>query len=191
VSIDPRREAVLDELRLHRPADELEAEHLARAIAVTEGTTNPFDRSGFSPGHLTASGFVVDTSGTRVLLIHHGIIDAWLQPGGHVDPEDPDAVSGALREIAEETGVTALTRIGEGLLDVDVHHHPGKPGREPPHIHLDIRYGFRASDDRLVPTAEVRDARWVDPADLAALNANESVARPVRTLMGLVGPPPS
>ncbi|NQV07849.1 NUDIX domain-containing protein, partial [bacterium] len=114
MSIDPRREAVLDELRLHRPADELEAEHLARAIAVTEGTTNPFDRSGFSPGHLTASGFVVDTSGTRVLLIHHGIIDAWLQPGGHVDPEDPDAVSGALREIAEETGVTALTRIGEG-----------------------------------------------------------------------------
>src|SRR5476649_814705 len=48
-------------------------------------------------GHLTASGFVLDATRKRVLLLHHGKLRRWLQPGGHGEGElEPRLI--ALRE---------------------------------------------------------------------------------------------
>ncbi|MBB2488265.1 NUDIX domain-containing protein, partial [Mitsuaria sp. WAJ17] len=58
-------------------------------------------------GHITTSAIVLDASGTQLLLIHHKTLDRWLQPGGHY--EAPGSVwDSALREVAEETGVSGL-----------------------------------------------------------------------------------
>lgn len=54
--------------------------------------------------HFTVTGFVVE--GNRTLLHWHTSLEIWLPPGGHIDPgEDP--VQAVLREVLEETGITA------------------------------------------------------------------------------------
>ncbi|MEN8041330.1 MAG: hypothetical protein ABFR95_07475, partial [Actinomycetota bacterium] len=58
------------------------------AITVVGNERPMWPRSEFEPGHFTASGFVTSPDGEALLLIHHGKLDRWLQPGGHIDPED-------------------------------------------------------------------------------------------------------
>ena len=54
------------------------------------------------PRHFTATGFVVN--GDATLLHWHHRVQAWLPPGGHVEP-DEDPVQAVLREVKEETGL--------------------------------------------------------------------------------------
>ena len=42
------------------------------------------------PVHLTTSTFVYSTDLASVLLVLHGKAKLWLQPGGHLEPEDLD-----------------------------------------------------------------------------------------------------
>ncbi len=53
--------------------------------------------------HFTASGYVAHRG--RVLLHWHRKLNAFLPPGGHVEP-DEDPVTAVLREALEETGLT-------------------------------------------------------------------------------------
>lgn len=50
------------------------------------------------------TGFLVE--GDRTLLHWHRKLGLWLPPGGHIDP-DEDPVQAVLREVLEETGITA------------------------------------------------------------------------------------
>ena len=54
--------------------------------------------------HFTATGFLVQDGAT--LLHWHAKLQAWLPPGGHIEPNE-DPVQAVLREVAEETGVEA------------------------------------------------------------------------------------
>jgi 8-oxo-dGTP pyrophosphatase MutT (NUDIX family) len=183
---DPRTAGLLRLLRLHRPADDEEAAHLRRMVALVETSPCPFDRDAFSPGHITASGFVLDPQRRAVALVHHGRLGIWIQPGGHVDPTDPDLDGAARREIAEEIGLTGLRAAGPGVLDVDVHRYPARPGGDPAHEHHDVRFGYLAPTRILRPSSEVRDARWVPVADLERLGVDRSILRPVATLLDLL-----
>lgn len=166
-------------LEAHHPVDGEEADGLARILDVVRRDGDlARSRSHFSPGHLTASAFV--TNGEGVLLIHHERLGRWLQPGGHLEPGDVDVAAAAAREVEEETGLAALEPIG--LVDVDAHEIPAARG-EPAHLHLDIRWGFRAVG---VPFAGdgVTDARWARLDELEALGADRSVRRGARKLLG-------
>ncbi len=180
---DPRALQIRRLLEGHTPADAAEERHRERILRLLETRDRPFDRDGFDPGHLTASGFVADADRSRLLLIHHRRLDLWLQPGGHIDPADADAESAARREIAEETGLIELAPVGPGLLDVDVHDYPARPGGDPAHQHFDLRFGYLAADARLRPNDEVHEARWVAATDLPGLGVDQSVLRPARKLL--------
>ncbi len=66
--------------------------------------------------HFTATGFVVHDG--AVLLHWHRKVMEWLPPGGHIE-ENEDPVQAVLREIAEETGVSAeVVPTGE-VVDVE------------------------------------------------------------------------
>jgi 8-oxo-dGTP pyrophosphatase MutT (NUDIX family) len=144
------------------------------------------------PGHVTTSAFILDETGSRILLIHHRSLGRWLQPGGHYEPPD-DLKGSALREAVEETGMTGLVidpwHRGSGLpIDIDSHRIPARPDRnEPAHWHHDIRYVVRAMEGGAVrpDLTEVHGAEWRDLAELDIIAPG--ALRNMRKL-GLVSP---
>jgi 8-oxo-dGTP pyrophosphatase MutT (NUDIX family) len=128
----------------------------------------------YTPGHITASGFVVDPSHSRLLLIHHGKLKTWLQPGGHVDPGE-DVLTAAIREVEEETGVVGVPLQG-GIFDVDVHAIPAH-GTRPAHTHFDVRFLLEAQGERLIDSDEVLGVRWVPFGEVPDLVTDQSVLR--------------
>lgn len=111
--------------------------------------------------HFTASAWVLDSAQERVLLIHHNKLQRWLQPGGHLEADDVDVLSSARREVAEECGLHDLELLQQGLFDVDVHTIPSR-GDIPEHLHLDLRFIFRASSEETqLDLSEVSASRWI------------------------------
>lgn len=130
-------------------------------------------------GHFTASCWLVDMAGQRVLLTHHRKLDRWLQLGGHADGER-DLREVALKEAEEESGLSGL-RIEGPLFDLDRHwipEHKGVPG----HWHYDARYIVRASaGEDYVVSDESHALAWRDIAEVADDPAmDESLRRMAR-----------
>lgn len=166
----------------YQPADPVERAYRLRMLDLAAVAHDPFDRNHWSPGHFTASAFVIHPDGTQVLLVHHAKIGRWLQPGGHVDPDDPSPLHAARREVREETGMGELTSVSEAVVDLDVHHFPARSG-QPEHEHHDLRFAFVAGDDHIEPGGGVLSVRWVGLADLVDVEADASLRRPIGKLL--------
>jgi len=131
------------------------------------------------PGHFTGSAWVVDPARRRTLLTHHRKLDKWLQLGGHADGE-ADLLAVALREAREESGLTGVKAVATGIFDLDRHLIPARKD-EPAHWHYDVRFLLEADPaEALVVTSESKDLAWVDLAEVARLNPEESMLRMVR-----------
>lgn len=110
------------------------------------------------PDHATASALVFDATLTRTLLVFHGKGRFWVQPGGHLEPEDESIVAGALRELREETGVV-LPSPAPIVHDLDHHALSSAFGRCA--SHLDIGVGLIAPEDAVLTVSAESDAvRW-------------------------------
>jgi len=177
------RGALIALLTAYDPSDAEEQAYRARMLDFAAVAHDPFRRTDYDPGHFTASGFVVHPDGGRILLVHHARLGIWVQPGGHVDPDDPSVLEAARREIVEETGLAALTPVVDGLVDIDIHDF-GASGDQPDHLHFDVRFAFVAAHDYLRPNTEVLEAVWVRLGDLAGLGVDRSVIRPAAKLLG-------
>lgn len=128
-------------------------------------------------GHFTASAWLVDRGGTRVLLTHHRKLGLWLQLGGHADG-DRDLARTALREAGEESGLSGL-RLAPGIYDLDRHRIPEHKG-VPAHWHYDVRYVVIAgSDETYVVSDESHALAW---RDIAALALDETVDASLRRM---------
>lgn len=154
-------------------------------LELLENSDRPDSRSQFEPGHFTASGFVLSADGGRVLLIFHGKLKLWLQPGGHIDGSDPSPEAAAMREVMEETGVKKL-RLAPGfpqIIDIDIHDIPPNTKKgEPAHEHFDVRYCFWALDESFEAASDALDAKWVALDEVDSLQSDESVVRAIRKL---------
>jgi 8-oxo-dGTP pyrophosphatase MutT (NUDIX family) len=172
------RPALLAELHKYQPWDDREAAMTAGLRRFVEENERCFSRE-LVTGHITGSAWILDHTGTAVLLVHHGKLDRWLQPGGHCDDKET-ALDAAVREAFEETGVCGLELLQQGIFDIDVHGIPARKS-EPSHVHYDVRYAFQARPDcRLVISPESREVRWVKLADVPNLNPEDSVTRMVQ-----------
>ncbi|MEZ5275673.1 MAG: NUDIX hydrolase [Opitutaceae bacterium] len=137
-------------------------------------------------GHVTASAWVVDSTRSMVLLVHHRKLDRWLQPGGHVDGCAETELS-ARREVLEETGLSDLVRCGPLPFDLDIHPIPGH-GTTPAHHHYDIRYAFRLTGDQsLVVSEESHEVAWAPIDRLEDYDPDPSLLR-MRTKWLAVAP---
>lgn len=124
--------------------------------------------------HVTASGFVLSSDRSQVLLMHHRKLDLWLQPGGHCDG-NPDVRAVAAREVSEEIGSPSARFISRAIFDVDVHEIPARRS-EPAHHHHDIRFLFEVDpNEPLAGNCESHALRWLRLDELAAATDRPSV----------------
>lgn len=110
------------------------------------------------PGHVSGSALVLDHTGTRALLTLHPRFGRWLQLGGHCEDTDPDIVSAALREAAEESGIDDLT-IDPVL--AALHVHPVTCSLGVPTRHLDMQFIVHAPPNAEIACSdESLELRW-------------------------------
>jgi 8-oxo-dGTP pyrophosphatase MutT (NUDIX family) len=152
----------------------------ARLAGFVAGNARCFERT-LLEGHVTGSAWIVDWERTHVLLTHHGKLDKWLQLGGHADG-DWNVLEVALREAREESGLSSIRAVGDGIFDVDIHAIPAR-GAEPEHFHYDVRYLLEADrGEELRMSSESKDLQWVAMERVAELTGEESVLRMVRKM---------
>lgn len=127
----------------------------------------------------TATTFVVRNR--RTLLLWHNKIQAWLPPGGHINPNELPETA-ALREVREETGLEVeLLGAQQRWGNVRVLHTPICILLEditPGHQHIDLIYFARNTGGQ--PQINPREAaafRWFDCRDLEADEIAEDIRR--------------
>jgi 8-oxo-dGTP pyrophosphatase MutT (NUDIX family) len=162
-----------------------EAQVHAQFAELLDDQADPFLRARLA-GHFTASAWLVDRSGMRVLLTHHRKLERWLQLGGHADG-DRDLARVALREAEEESGLAGL-RVEPAIFDLDRHWIPER-GDVPGHWHYDARFVVHAGEDeRYVVSEESHDLAWREIAPIAQdASADESMQRMARKWLARVG----
>ena len=150
--------------------------------ALLEHSEAPFSPEQLNPGHFTASAFVLSPGSEALLMIYHARLARWLQPGGHVDPGDPDLVETARRECGEEVGRTDLVLDREGVFDVDIHTIP-ETAKRSQHEHFDVRFLFRSPTREIRAGSDALDAKWIPLQAIAACESDASVMRAVGKLL--------
>lgn len=169
-------EAVAAALAAHEPRDATERWSLVRGRALLAWLRSPLDEHA-DPTHVTGSAIVLDPE-RRVLLHRHKRLGIWLQPGGHLEPDEapPEA---AVRETLEETGVEAAHPDGvPALIHVDLHEGPRG------HVHIDLRYLLLAEEGGApCPGAgESSEVAWLEPS-VARARSDESLAAALRAAL--------
>ena len=130
-------------------------------------------------GHFTASAWIIDSTYSHVLLLHHQKLDKWLQPGGHADGETA-LEKVALKEAEEETGVLKLQFLSDTIFDLDIHTIPERKN-EAEHLHYDVRFAFLCKDKEAVTiNHESKAFKWVPLKDIQVFTQNESILRMAR-----------
>lgn len=100
--------------------------------------------------------FLADTTPQKVLFVHHKKYDLWLQPGGHIEP-DENPIQAAIREAEEETGIDISPFLQPGeRIDEYAFPFPAPAfmveekippyGDTPEHFHLDMVYVIHLPD---------------------------------------------
>lgn len=138
--LDHALDAALRDYRARWPAQDACVDDF---LVLLSDPLNPFMRERLA-GHFTASAWLVDRTGRRVLLTHHRKLDMWLQLGGHADG-DRDLARTALREAEEESGLIGLHLV-PGIFDLDRHWIP-EHKEVSAHWHYDVRYVVHAGDN--------------------------------------------
>ncbi len=146
--------------------------------------------------HFTCTGFLVE--GDSTLLLWHRRLRMWVPPGGHLEP-DEDPVTAVLREIHEETGLTAEVL---PLATTFAFAYPGQvappftilledsPEPDQRHQHIDFIYFCRPDDGAVLSPPADTIVAWVDeetlgagrPVELAGCGVSAPVSEDVRLL---------
>ena len=126
-------------------------------------------------GHFTGSAWIVHPTGDKVLLTHHRKLNKWLQLGGHADGVE-NLLNVAISEAKEESGIHEFEVIETSIFDVDIHVIPARKS-DPEHLHYDVRFVLRATEDQYIISDESHDLAWVAVNDIVSLTSEESMLR--------------
>ena len=136
----------LDDILAYEPRDEAEAGDKAMFLEYLRLFPDTILTRENKIAHLTASGFVVNGDGTRVLMAHHNLYRVWAWTGGHADG-DRDLLAAAMREVREESGLTAVRPVSPSIYSVEILTVDGHEKRGvyvSSHLHLNVTYLLEA-----------------------------------------------
>lgn len=140
-----RRVTLLEELEQYRPWNEQEERDRTELLRRLRSGEDLYTRDN-SAGHLTASAWVVSPDRRQVLMAYHNIYDSWSWLGGHADG-DHDLLAVALREVREESGLTAVRPVSRSIYSVEiltVDGHEKRGAYVSSHLHLNVTYLLEA-----------------------------------------------
>jgi len=125
-----------------------------------------------APSHVTASAVVLSPDGRLTCLVLHGRLRVWVQPGGHLEPDDMTLPLAAAREVEEETGLTG--EILPDVLALSRHRAPCRP--EVVDWHLDVQHVLVVRDRQAVgplpfESPETLQVAWWPVDELPAATA--------------------
>lgn len=135
-------------IKNYKPMNMEEAQEKAIILQYLEEKADVALTREASLAHITATAMVYNEARDKILMIHHNIYDTWACVGGHADG-DYDLMAVAMREVAEETGVTCAVPISEDILCLDilqVQTHEKRGVYVPNHLHLNATYAFWAEE---------------------------------------------
>ncbi|MEX0763067.1 MAG: NUDIX domain-containing protein [Dehalococcoidia bacterium] len=137
--------------------------------------------------HFVSTGFVVHND--AVLLHWHRKVQAWLPPGGHIEPNE-DPVQSTLREVQEETGMDVAIAPTYPQLEIGNLAQVDAPFTVMIENVVDEKFGAHQHIDFIYFTVPVSDPppppdgwRWVSRSDLER-------AVPMISPGGTPAPPP-
>jgi len=160
------------------PGDEAHEAARTEMLAFIDAHDDALHRSCLT-GHLTGSALVVDSSTRRVLLLFHTKVQRWLQPGGHADG-DGNLAHVSLREAQEETGIEGQSVVTPAI-DLDIHVFHSAAGKEPDHLHLDVRHLVLAPEGAVATSNhESEGMAWVTLDDLPRYDVDPGTVRMAR-----------
>lgn len=182
------KQRLIEEIDQYVPMDGTELGHKQNLLAFLRESDNNFERSNLQ-GHVTGSAWLLNSTRSRVLLMHHRKLTMWMQLGGHADG-DSDILAVALREAQEESGLKDIFPIQTSIFDIDVHMIPANATKgEPQHYHYDIRYLLWTPDEQYVMNGESIDLRWVGIDEVNGYVHSESIMRMVKKWRMIVDAP--
>ena len=150
--MDAARQALLDALAAHEPADADERRDRDAIAALVAATPRCFDRDLYEPGpphRQRVRGRRAERQAcccTTTAASTAGCSSAATTTASTTRSQT------ALREAREESGLTDLAPLSAAILDVDVHAIPAARG-EPPHLHHDVRYALVTRTPDLIAQA--------------------------------------
>ncbi|RDY26073.1 NUDIX domain-containing protein [Romboutsia weinsteinii] len=115
--------------------------------------------------HITSSGFIMNPTMDKVLMVHHNIYNTWAWTGGHADG-DSDLLYVALKEAKEETGICNIKPLSEEIVSIDilpVYGHVKKGNYVSAHLHLSIAYVLISDEDEELTIKEDENSgvKWI------------------------------
>ena len=129
--------------------------------------------------HFTVSAWIVNKERTKVLMIYHNTYDSWSWIGCHADGDD-DLLHVALKETEEETGVTNLKLLVDGIYGLNVitvENHIKRGNIVNSHLHFDVEYLFEADENVSVRIKEDENSgvKWINLDEVDKYSSEEKM----------------
>lgn len=164
---------IRDDILKYKPGNAQEEADREQILRFLGSADDAFSRSN-KTAHMTASSWIINRDGTKVLMVYHRIYDSWSWTGGHAD-DDEDLLAVAMREAREETGVESLCVLGDGIFSLEVLTVDGHEKRGeyvPSHLHMNVTYLLQADENDALHICEDENSgvAWFTPE--AALEAS-------------------
>ena len=132
--------------------------------------------------HFTTSAWIVNKKRDKVLMIFHNIYNSWAWVGGHADGNS-DLLHAIKKEIEEETGITKLKQLYDGIFGlniVTVESHIKRGKQVNSHLHFDIEFLFEADENDKIRIKEDENSNvdWI-PIDEVNNYTTEEKMKPI------------
>ena len=163
-----------DDLKAYRTYNEQEETDRRVMLLFLETQPDCLSRNNLT-AHFTASSWVLNKDHSKVLMIFHNIYNSWSWTGGHADGQE-DLCAVAIREVKEETGVTHIRLLKDGIFSVEtlvVEGHEKKGRYVPSHLHLNVTFLLQADETQTlsIKPDENSGVAWFTPEGAVAASS--------------------